>query len=237
MGAAQLAGDELAHLCEALGAGRIGGKELLSETHGADGEADGFLDALALGEGDFTAAAAEVDEEDTAAGARLGADDAVVNEAAFFEAGDDLHLPAGFSFDPGLEGRAVAGVAHGGGGDDADAVSGMSLHGALKAFEGAEGGGHGFRGDEAGLEDAGAEARDLAVLVEGFELMGDDAGNLEPAGVGTDVDGGKGGHAWGAGSPGGEMALWGKGTRRGERRGARGQGPGREWGIQRINSL
>jgi len=32
--------------------------------------------------------------------------------------------------------------------------------------------------------------------MEGFELMGDDAGDLETDGVGTDIDGGEDGHAW-----------------------------------------
>jgi len=119
-----------------------------------------------------------------------------VDEAAFFEAGDDFERPAGFGFDPGLKGGAVAGVAHGGGGDDASLVDSVGLDGALETLQGLDGLGHGLGRDEAGLEDAGAEAGDFAVFMQGAQLVGDDACDFEAAGVGTDVYGGEGGHGF-----------------------------------------
>ena len=123
-----------------------------------------------------------------------------MNETAFFEAGDDLHRPAGFGFDPGLKGGCVAGFAHGGGRDNADFVDAVGLDGALEAFESLDGIRHGFRRDKTGLEDAGAEASDFAVFMDGAKLVGDDTGDFEPAGVGTNIDGSEGVHG-GAASP------------------------------------
>ena len=45
-------------------------------------------------------------------------------------------------------------------------VHSMGLHGALKPFERAQRGRHGFRGDKARVEDAAAEPRHLAVFVQ-----------------------------------------------------------------------
>jgi hypothetical protein len=67
----------------------------------------------------------------------------------------------------------------------------VRLHRALKALEGAQCGRHGFRRDEAGVEDAAAEARDFAVFGKSFELVRVHPGDLQPAGVGTDIDGGE----------------------------------------------
>jgi hypothetical protein len=72
VGAAELAGDELANLGKAFGRRRIGGHELSGKEDRAQGKADGFAHALVLAEGDLAATAAEVDEEDAAAGAGLG---------------------------------------------------------------------------------------------------------------------------------------------------------------------
>ena len=91
----------------------------------------------------------------------------------------------------------------------------MRLHRALKSLEGAEGRGHGIGRDEAGIEDARSEPRDFAVFVEGLELMCDNACDFEPAGIGTDIDGGKGGHRGGcAVSEEGENLFCGQDTRR-----------------------
>lgn len=203
MGTAELAGDPAAHASQSFGGRRVGGEELLGEANGTEGQADGFLNALSLRQRDFATTAAEVNQEQTRRQTRnrfagLGGDglghDTEVDEAAFFKAGDGFHGPAGFSFDPGLKGGSIAGVAHRGGGDDPDFVDAVSLDGALEALEGLDGVGHGFRRYEAGLKDAGAQTRDFAVFMDGAELVGDDPGDLETAGVGTDVDGSEGGH-------------------------------------------
>ena len=64
----------------------------------------------------------------------------------------------------------------------------MSLHRALKTLERAQCSGHGLRRNQSGLENAGAEARNLAILRYGLELMSDYPGDLETAGIGADVD-------------------------------------------------
>jgi len=62
----QFTRDETVHLRQALRSGWIGFHELFSKPHGADGQADGLADALVLGQCDFTTAAAQVEEENTA---------------------------------------------------------------------------------------------------------------------------------------------------------------------------
>jgi hypothetical protein len=70
----------------------------------------------------------------------------------------------------------------------------MFLHGALKALKRLDGVGHGFRGNKAGLEDTAAEARDFPIFVNASQPVSDYFCDLQPAGVGTDVDCGKRGH-------------------------------------------
>ena len=207
MGAAQFAGNQLPHARQAVGRRGIGGEKLLGQPHRAQRQADCLLNALVLGEGDLAASAAQVEQQHAAAGSRLCAGDAEMNEPAFFQAGDDFHVPAGFGLDPRLKGRAVAGVAHGRGGHHANLVHSMRLHRALKALERAQRGRHGLRRNQPGLKDAGAEPRHLAILGEGLELMRLHLGDLQPAGVGTDIDGGEGGHEDLAGAPNERNAL------------------------------
>ena len=72
----------------------------------------------------------------------------------------------------------------------------MRLHRPLKALERSQRRRHRLRRNQAGLEDAGSQPRHLAVLVQRLQLVRNNLGNLQPAGVGTDIDGGKGGHRW-----------------------------------------
>ena len=150
------------------------------------------------GERDLAAAAPEVEQQHAATGSRLGAGNAEMDQTAFFEAGDDFHVPAGLGLHPGLKSGGVTRVAHGGGGHHTNAVNATCLHGALKTLERAQRGRHGLRRDEAGVKDAATEARDLAIFGERFEPMRVDAGDLESARVGTDVDGSEGGHLFAA---------------------------------------
>ena len=115
-----------------------------------------------------------------------------MNQPRFFEPGDDFDGPAGLRFGPGYEGLRIARVAHGGRGHYANLVHAMLLDGALEALESAQRGGHCIRGNQAALEDAGAEARYLAILVERLEPVGYHPGDFQPAGIGPDIDGGEG---------------------------------------------
>ena len=172
-------------------------QKLFREAHGPERDADRLLDALVFRERNFAASAADVDKQAAPGHAGLIAHDAAMDQPAFFEAGDDLDVPSGFIAHPGEEGAGVARIAHGGGGDGADLVRSVQLRGAIKALQRFERGGHGFGGDQAGFEYAAAETRDFAVFMQDFELVLDDAGNFEPAGIGTYVDGGKRLHARG----------------------------------------
>jgi hypothetical protein len=154
---------------------------------------------LALRERDLAASPAQVHQQQAACHARLavhqtGPDDPEVDEPALFQAGDDLDIPTGLGLHPGLEGRCVAGVAHGRCGYHTNLVHPVQLHRTLKPLESAQRSCHGLGRNRPRLEDAGPQPRHLAVFSERFQLVRNYLGNLQPAGIGTDIDGGKGGH-------------------------------------------
>ena len=90
-----------------------------------------------------------------------------MNQAPFFEAGDDFHVPSRFGFHPGLEGCTVARVTHSRRGHYANLVNSVRLHGALEPLEGAQSRCHGLWSYQSGLEYARAQSRYLAILGEG----------------------------------------------------------------------
>src|SRR6202007_638127 len=97
---------------------------------------------------------AEIDHQAAAACAGLVRDDAEMNEAAFFQAGDNFDSPPGRGFNPGAKGLRVASGAGGAGGDDTYAVNDVLLHSFMEALERLDGVGHRLRRDDARLEDA-----------------------------------------------------------------------------------
>ena len=94
-----------------------------------------------------------------------------MDQAAFFESRDDLDLPPGCGLYPLGEGRGVTRVAHGAGCDHAHLVRHMQLHRFLEALERANGVGHCIRRENSGLEDALAQAYNLAVLMQGLQTV------------------------------------------------------------------
>jgi hypothetical protein len=114
-----------------------------------------------------------------------------MNEPAFLKPGNDLDIPAGFVVHPRQEGSRVARIAHRRGGHRADAIGPMHLHRFVKPLERAQSGRHRFRRDDAVFENAAAQARHLAILMHDAQTMLHHAADLQPAGVRSDVDGGK----------------------------------------------
>ena len=190
----QLARNQLPHPRQVPPRRGIGLQKLLGQPHRAQRQADRLLDALVLGERDLAAAAAQVDQQHPAARSRLRTHHAAMDQPAFFEAGDDLHVPAGLGLHPRLKGRRVARIAHGRCGHHANLVHPVRLHRALKPLERPQRGRHGLRRDQPRIEDARPSRVTSRSSCSVFKLVRHDLGNLQPAGVGTDIDGGKGGH-------------------------------------------
>ena len=94
-----------------------------------------------------------------------------MNEAAFFESGDNFDGPARGGLDPLREGGGVARVAHGAGSDDPDFICDMQLDGLVEALERLDGGGHRVRRDIAGLEDTFAEPSHFTIFMQSFKLV------------------------------------------------------------------
>ena len=117
-----------------------------------------------------------------------------MDKPAFFKTGDDLQVPSGLSLHPGLKCRPVASVAHGRSGHHANLVCSVCLHRPLEALQCPQRGRHSFRRDQSGIENTGSKPRHLAVFMQRLQLVRYDLRNLQPAGIGTDIDSGKGRH-------------------------------------------
>ena len=105
---------------------------------------------------------------------------AEMNQAAFFQAGDDFQLPSGGGAHPVEESAAVAGVAQSAGSDDPHAIDCIGLDGTMKAPQHAQRQRHGLRVECAISEDALAQTRDLAVFVQGDEPATDYLCDFQP---------------------------------------------------------
>ena len=197
LGAAEFTVDVLLQAGDVLLLGRIGAKELLLQADRAERQAHHLLDASLVGERDLAASTAEIDQHAASPRPRLQRDDAEMDQAAFFEAGDHLDLPAGGRLDPRRKGCGVAGVAHGAGGHHANLVHHVELHRLLETLECADGVRHRVGGDDPRLEDALAQAHNLAIFMQRLQMMLLHRCDLQPNGVGTDIDGGKRGHGSG----------------------------------------
>ena len=195
LNARDLALDEPAHLLQLFLLGRIMMKKGLGEAHRSDREADHVLDVARDGDGQLATAAAEIDQQRPAAGDAGIGEHAEMDEAAFFQSGDDLGFPAGGAAHPIQESAAVARVTQSAGRDYAHAVGGVSLHGAVKAPQHLQSVRHGLRIECAVGKDAFAETRDLAIVVERLQTTAYGLGYLEPDRVRTDINRSEGWHA------------------------------------------
>src|SRR5580704_3445685 len=92
-----------------------------------------------------------------------------MDEAAFFQAGDDLDFPSGGGAHPVEEGAAVAGVAESAGCHHAHPIGSMSLCRAMEPPQHSHGVCHGLRVEDAVGENALAQARNFAIFVKSFE--------------------------------------------------------------------
>ncbi len=87
MRAAQFARNQLPHARQTVCRRGVGGEKLFGETHRTEGQADGLLNSLVFGRGEFATSAAEVEQQHTATRTGFSAGDSQVNEPALFEAG------------------------------------------------------------------------------------------------------------------------------------------------------
>ena len=90
--------------------------------------------------------------------------------------------------------RRIARIPHRRSGNHANLIHAVRLHRALKSLERAQRSRHRLRRHQPRSEDARAQPRHFAILVQRAKLMRNDLGDLQPAGVGTDINGRKRGH-------------------------------------------
>lgn len=162
-----------------MGRGGIVGEELLGQPHGAERQADHVADVTALGNRHLTAAVPQVEEQHFG-GRQVGmGQQAEVNQAAFFQAGNRLDFPSCGRAHPGDERGGVPRVAQGACGDHAHAVRSVFPHGAMKPPEHVDRGIHRFGREHAETEDGLAQPCDYTVLVNLLKSVVHHAGDLE----------------------------------------------------------
>jgi IS5 family transposase len=136
-----------------MGRGGIVGEELLRQPYGAERQADHVADVATLGNRHLTASAAQVEEQHFG-GRQVGvSQQAKVNQAAFFQAGNRLDFPSCGRAHPGDERGRVSRVAQSACGDHAHAVRSVFLDGAMKPPKHADRRVHGFGGEYSKTED------------------------------------------------------------------------------------
>src|SRR5436190_6958770 len=115
-------------------------------------------------------------------------------QPAFLEAGDDLDFPPGRRPHPFGEYACVVAVAHGAGGDHADALDSVALGSAMEAAQHLERMSHGLRIEVAVAKNSLSQAGNFAILMQRNQAASIQFSNTQANGVGTDVYGSKNRH-------------------------------------------
>src|ERR1700722_8448417 len=192
--AVDFAGDESLQPFEFAFARWVMAEEFVGETDRAQGKTDGFTNLTAGGDGQFAASSAKIHHQSwRIVDAKVG-DEAQVDQASFFQAGNDFDRPAGGRAYPLNKGLRVAGIAQGARGDPSDRIGDYLLGCAMKAAENFNGFRHRLRSKEAGAKDALAQTSHFAVFVNRAKMSADEARAYQPHGIGTDINRGKGRH-------------------------------------------
>ena len=160
----------------------------LGEPHRPDRQADHVVNVPVDGKRELTTAAPQIDEQRAAVRDASVGEDAKMDEAALFQSGDDLYLPAGSGAHPIEEGAAVFRVTQGAGSHHAHAVGSVVLGGPMKAPQHLHGLRHRLRVERPVGEDALPEARHLAVFVQGFQAAATGLRDLQPDGIRANVN-------------------------------------------------
>ena len=119
-------------------------QEFVRQPHGAERQAHSVANVSVPRNSQFATAAAEVDHEYGRRAEAQIRDQSEMDEAAFFEAGDDVDRPSGGRSHPLQKCLRVARIAQGAGGDDADRIRAQTLRSAVKAAENLDGFRHRF---------------------------------------------------------------------------------------------
>src|SRR5580700_3334103 len=192
--AVDFAGDESLQPFEFAFARWIMAEEFVGESDRAQGKTDGFTNLTAGGDGQFAASSAQIHHQSwRIVDAKVG-DEAQVNQASFFQAGNDFDRPAGRGAYPLDKCLRVAGVAQGARGDHSDRVGDYLLGCAMKATEDFDGFRHRLGSKKAGAKDALSQTSNFAVFVDRAKMSACEARDLKPNGIGTDINRGKGRH-------------------------------------------
>src|SRR5579863_4044991 len=117
-----------------------------------------------------------------------------MDQARFFEAGDNLNHPAGGGSHPFKEGLRIAGVAQCAGCDHADWVAYYLLCGPMKTAQHLDCFGHRLGREKPRTKHAFAQPSDLTIFVDRVKTAARKPSDFQSDGVGADINRGKGWH-------------------------------------------
>src|ERR1041384_3539706 len=118
-----------------------------------------------------------------------------MNQTALFQAADNFKVPASNRFHPLCKQAGAVAVTERAGPDNTRALHRITLHCAMKTSQDLKRLGHGLRIEIAVAEYTFTQACNLAILMQRNQPSTPKFGDAEPHRVGTDIDGGKDGHA------------------------------------------
>ncbi len=169
-------------------------EKFIGEADRAQGQTHHVANVAAPGNRQFAASASQVDHQrGRTVDAEIG-DKSQMNQTSFFQSGDNFDLPASRGAYPLQKGLRIPGVSQSAGGDDSDRVGDDLLRGPVKAAQDLNRLGHRFGSEKAGAKYSFAQPGNFAVFVDGAKAAAREACDLQPNGVGTDINRGKGWH-------------------------------------------
>ena len=175
---------------EVLGRVAAFGEVLQREADAAHGERLGVVRRAAHAQDHFGGAPADVDDQARQL-AGLQARDALVDQAGFFAAGDDLDGQAQHAVATLQEGVAVARFAQGLGGHGAHLPGREALEALCEAGQTGQAALGGLFGELAPAVQAGAQAHGFLEVVDALVAAAGDLGDFQAEAVGAHVDGGQ----------------------------------------------
>ena len=192
--AVRLAGHEPVQPFEFALARRIVAKEFIGEADRAQRQTHHVANMAPPGDGQLATSASQIHHQRRCTVYAEIGDESQMNQTRFFQSGNNLNLPSGGGTHPLQKRLRIAGIPQCAGRDDPDWVRDHLLCGAMKAPQNLHRFRHRLGGEKAGTKHALAQARNLAVFVDGTKAATCEACDLQPDRIGTDINRGKGWH-------------------------------------------
>src|SRR6185437_11454527 len=169
--------------------------EVVRKTHGAERQADGLLDVALARDGQFATPAAEIHHQHWRRIYSGRGSQSQMDEPSFLQSGDNFDSPSGSGTHPFEKCAGVPRIAQRAGCHYADRVGSGTLARAMKTSQHFDRERDCPRRKKTAAKYRFAEARDLSVFVNFYQVVRCKAGNLKADRVRSDVNSGKSRHS------------------------------------------